>query len=65
MAILHPHVYQRPVICSIHCFFKTPKRWNFPRSSRIQAVDHCATCNPGYYISGTGCKAAGPLAMEV
>lgn len=22
-----------------------------------QAEDHCATCNPGYYISGTGCKA--------
>ena len=22
----------------------------------VEAEDHCATCNPGYYISGTGCK---------
>lgn len=22
-----------------------------------QAVDHCESCNPGYYVSGTSCKA--------
>ncbi len=28
-----------------------------PKKPNCQAVDHCDSCNPGYYLSGTSCKA--------